>query len=466
MHTKYIREALKRTFIPTLFTVSSLCGFGQLKPVYDFQQDDTLLRKTYYEQALAQQKKLISSLGKEYRDDYKTVYEDRFKSVAGLLKSRRVVTAAEAHDYLGTILKKITDANPELKEVTIRLLFSRDWWPNAYSMGEGTIVINAGLLVYLDNEAELVFVLCHELAHYYLDHSNKSIRKNIETINSEEFKKEIKRLSKEEYRVGEQLELLVRKLAFGHLRHSRENEAEADRQAFAFMKKTGYDCRGIISCLRLLDKIDDSLLYKPLDPGQLFNFKEYPFRKKWVEKESAIFGEMKENDSPLTKAEKDSLKTHPDCEKRIFLLQDSVAHIVTGKKFLVNEVLFNRLKKIFIVEMTEQQFRDNNLTRNMYYCLLMLQGGENIPFAVYSIARDLNLAYEKQKAHRLGTMTDKETRGYRADYNLLLRMVDRLRLEELADLNYYFCTRYKDQLSGYAGFEEEMKKAQKYKNEN
>ena len=452
--------------IVTLLFVACFSSMAQLKPVYQFQQDDSVLKKNYYNQALAQQNAFISSLGKEYKDDYKEIYDNRFKEVADLLQSSRTVTAPEAHQYLQSILKKIVDANDELKQVTLRLVFTRDWWPNAYSLGEGTLVVNAGLMIFLDNEAEMVFVLCHELAHYYLNHSNNAIKKSVETANSEEFKKEIKRLSKEEYRVGQQLEILIKKLAFGSRRHNRDNEAEADRQAFQFMKKTGYDCNGIKTCLEMLDKVDDSLLYKPLVPEKIFDFNEYPFKKKWIQKESSIFSQMKDDDSPLTPKEKDSLKTHPDCKKRIELLKDSVQKVGTGKKFIVNEKFFTQLKQDFFVEMTEQEYKGKNLTHNLYYSLQMLQNRENIPYAVYSVARGLNLAYESQKNHRLGTITDKESRGYPADYNLLLRIFDRLRLDEIAAINYYFCSHYLAQMTGYEGFDEEMKKAEKFRKES
>src|SRR5436853_5092109 len=101
-------------------------------------------------------------------------------------------------------------------------------------------------MIFLANEAELAFVLCHELAHYYLDHSNKRIKKDIETVNSEEYKQEFKRISKSEYHISEQLEKLITKFAYGSSRHSRENEAEADRQGFLFLKNTGFDCGGML----------------------------------------------------------------------------------------------------------------------------------------------------------------------------------------------------------------------------
>jgi Zn-dependent protease with chaperone function len=458
-------ETVKKILSFLLVITIGPAVFAQLKPVYVFWKDDSLVKKNYFEEAAQVQDKLIESLDKKYKDDYKGVYKDRFDEVSHLLKSSRTVTAPEAHQYLQAILKKIVDANDELKPLKIRMVFSRDWWPNAYSMGEGTLVVNAGLMVFLDNEAELIFVLCHELSHLYLDHGNKAIKQRIETINSDEFKEEVKRLQKQEYRFFQQLNNLLKKLTFDSRQHGREHEAEADKQAFLFMKRTGYDCNGAISCLQMLDKVDDdSLLFKPLNLEQTFNFPAYPFKKKWTQKESVLFGAMIEDDSPLTKAEKDSMKTHPDCTKRIELLQDEVKAAGVGKKFQVDEALFKQLKNEFLVEMTEQEFKDHDLGHNLYYALVMLQNGKNMPIAIYSIARDLNVVYEAQKNHSAGQWFTAETRGWAPDYNLLLRMLTRLKLDEIAALNYNFCQQYSSQMAGYAGFAEEMEKATKRMN--
>jgi len=445
--------------------VISSAVISQLRPVYNFQKDDSILKKTYYEQALQDKNKLISSLSSEYKKDYQEIYEARFSEVSKLLQSTRTVTDREVHNYLQSILKKIKEANPALSAKQIRLLFSRDWWPNAFSMGEGTLIVNAGLMVFLDNEAELVFVICHELAHFYLDHSNKSIKKNVETYNSVAFQNELKRLSKQEYGAGQQVDELIKKFEFGNRRHSRENETEADRYAFIFMKNTGFDCNGIKTCLQLLDKVDDSLLYQPIDPEVTFNFSSYPFKKKWIQKESAIFSQMSNDDSPLTKKERDSLRTHPDCADRILHLEDSILRSRQGEKFIINKTLFEQLKKDFFVEIAEQQFKSNNLSRNLYYSLQMLQSGENTSYAMFAIARGLNIIYENQKNHKLGLITDKETRGYPADYNILLRMLDRLRLEEIANINYNFCMGHKAEMSVYAGFNDEFNKAVKQKSQ-
>ena len=454
--TRAFKNAL--VFLP--FLIIALCSAAQIRPLYSFQKDDSLLKKVYFDQSARKKNLLLASVDKKNAADYKKIYEDQFKEIGKLWQSDRSVTSPTAHGYLQSIIQKITSVNAELAKNDARVVFSRDWWPNAYSMGDGTIAINAGLLVFLRNEAELAFVVSHELAHYYLDHTNKAIKQYVEKVNSDEFQNGLKRIAKSEYGVNKQLEELTRSFAFSSRRHSRENEAAADKLAFHFMKKTGYDCNAIKTCLELLDKVDDSLLYQPADIRQVFNFPHYPFKSKWIQKESSIFSQV--NDTDATSAnERDSLKTHPDCAKRILLLHDSISSAATGGKgFLVNEDVFNQLKKDFFVEMTEQCYRDKNLSRNLYFSLLLLQSGENTPMAVYSIARCLNEIYDRQKNHQLGSCIDSESKGYPEPYNLLLRMLNQLRLGEVSSISFHFCQKYETDMRDYAGFREEMKKTQ------
>lgn len=447
-------------FVCLLFLQTSLIK-AQQNQLYQFPVDDSLVKQQYLKEALADYTALIASLDKESKKQYEEVYKDRFDMVKQLLASSRSITYTVAHNYLQQLLAKITNANPELKALKIRLLFNRDWWPNAYSMGEGTLTVNAGLMVYLKNEAELVFVLCHELSHLYLDHGNKAIKKYIEKVNSDEFKEEIKKLSKKEYSVNAELDKLIKDFAFGTYRHSRDNEAEADKKALEFMQKTGFNCNALVTCLNMMNSVDDTSFYKPLVPQDVLDFTSYPFKKKWVQKESSIFSEMKEADDGFTAAEKDSLKTHPDCLKRIALLTDKLLQAPAGNDFIVDSEAFKKLKADFLLEINEATFKAEKITRNLYYSLQMLQNGSNVSYAAFSVTRALNKIYAAQQNHTLGNITEKETRGYPADYNALLRMIDRLRLDEVAAICYHFASFYKKEAAAYPSFDKELDTAEK-----
>lgn len=441
--------------------VSFLCK-GQ-SAIYSFQQDDTLLKHKLFDAAEAKNKTIISALGKDNQKDYKKAYESQLAMVKDLLLTTRSVTEEKAYQYINAVVQRIISTNPELKGLDIRVVFSRDLWPNAYSIGDGTIAFNAGLFVYLHNEAEMAFVLCHELSHYFLDHSGKKIRKYVETVNSDDFKKEIKRLEKQEYQVRAQYEKLVKTIAFDIHRHSRDNEAEADRVGLRMMKNAGYNGQAFISTMQLLDKVDDTTFLRPLELKAMLSFPSYPFKDKWIKKESAIFGALNPEDaSELTKKERDSLKTHPDCSKRIALLSDS-ANAIKGRDFIVDEKTFNKLKEDFIAEIVEECFAAGNISRNLYYSLQLLQEGKYKSMAIYNIARDLNLLYQQQKEHTMGLSVDSENRQFPEPYNLLLRMLNRIRLEEIADLAFNFCAQYSEQAKEHPKFAEEWTKAKQHK---
>jgi Zn-dependent protease with chaperone function len=441
-----------KTTILTALLFFCITATAQLQPVYLFQQDDTVLKREYYNKALQKKSSLIANLPKEYNKDYKKAYNEMFTTAKDLLLSTRSVTEKKAHDFIQAVAAKIIQGNPELQKLDIRIVFSRDFAPNAFSVGDGTIALNGGLFVYLNSEAEMAFVLCHELAHYYLAHSMKRINRYVQVANSDSIKKELKRLSKQEYKVGEQLEKLLKELTFDIRRHSRTNEEEADKMGLQFLKKSGYNGRGFISVMQVLDKIDDTTLLAPLHLTQTLSMTGHVFNERWIKKESSIFAGVKSEDSEgLSAREKDSLKTHPDCMKRMALLQNE-AEQIQGASFSVNESLFKQLKQEFVPEIIEQVYRDENISYNLYLCLQLLQAGKHIPFAISSIGRNFNLIYKKQKEHTLGLMIDTENKKYSENYNLLLRMLNRLRLPEIADLNAAFCTHYQKEMKEYTGF--------------
>ena len=441
-----------KNILPCLLLLFSVAVNAQKKQVFPFQKDDSLLKDTYYKQAKQKNEETITALkGTDNAKEYKKIYEERFEQASELIKSSRCVTDAKAHAYIQAVVKRIVQANPELQPLNLRLFFTRDWWPNAYSMGDGTIAVNAGLFVFMQTEAELAFTLSHELAHFYLDHSGKAIQKYVETVNSKEFQAELKRISKEQFRSNEQLDKLTKGMVFNSRKHSRDKETEADKQGFAFFRKAGYNLTGAASCLKMLAKIDDTLLYKPLDLQQVLNFTESPFNNKWVRRETSIFSQVGKADESLSQQEKDSLKTHPDCEKRIASLADSLKYNPNASAdFLVDAEAFQFLKKSFFAEITEETYKQNNLSRNLYFSLLQLQANENRPLAIYSTARCLVQIYDQQKNHTLGKAMERESKYLSNDYNLLLRMCSRITLAELATLANAFATHYNASMQEYS----------------
>lgn len=439
---------------------------AQQNPFYTFQTDDTILKKSWVQSVRLVKTSWLSKVKPSLKKDYEEIYKTHFEQIEKTIGGKSTVTAKEPYQYLQQVLSKIVKANPVLKTDELRIFFTRDWWPNAYSMGDGSIAINAGLMVHMQNEAELAFVLCHELAHYYKSHTLQSVDNYITITNSPEFQKKLKELSKQQYGVNKELEKLSLNLIFNSRHHGRSRETEADMQAFSFFKNTGYNANGIVSLLQLLDTVDKATVFPKLNVQAMLNFEGYPFKKKWIQEESAIFSKMNTQTVEDKAREIDSFKTHPDCSVRIAALKDSVASQNSGKDFLVDENYFQKLKEELLLEMIEHTYQSDNLSRNLYYNLLLLQQQKHTNLAAYLISRDLNKLYEQQKKHKAGLLVDTENKFYAADYNQLLRMLNRIRLDEMAQLTKSFCNRYLLSLKEFQPVAEQINIAEKNNNQN
>ncbi|MEJ8816703.1 M48 family metallopeptidase [Lacibacter sp. H407] len=456
-----------KTIVHT-FASLLLCSLlsAQQNPFYNFQTDDTILKKNWVQSVQNVKKSWLAQVTPSLKKDYEEIYKTHFEQIEKTITGKSCITAKEPYSYLQRVLSKIIQANPVLKADELRLFFTRDWWPNAYSMGDGSIAINAGLVIHLQNEAELAFVLCHELAHYYRSHTRQSVDQYVTVTNSPEFQKKLKELSKKQYGVNAELEKLSLNLIFNSRHHGRTRETEADMQAFSFFKNTGYDANGIVSLLQLLDTVDKATVFPKLNVQTILNFENYPFKKKWIQDESVIFSKINMQTAEEQAKEIDSFKTHPDIPQRIAALKDSVASQTTGKDFLVDENYFQKLKEELLLEMIEHTYQSDNVSRNIYYNLLLLQQQKQTNLAAYLIARDLNKLYEQQKNHKAGLLLDTENKFYSDDYNQLLRFLNRIRLNEMAQVTRSFCNRYLLPLKELQPVAEQINIAEKNNNQH
>ncbi|HSN59425.1 MAG TPA: hypothetical protein VLR49_00715, partial [Ferruginibacter sp.] len=89
-----------KSVIFLLLIHSSFATYSQVQPVYRFLQDDTIIKKKFYEKALQYNTAAINSLAKENKDEYTKIYNSRFKEIKELLSSSRSLTTAVALQYL------------------------------------------------------------------------------------------------------------------------------------------------------------------------------------------------------------------------------------------------------------------------------------------------------------------------------------------------------------------------------
>jgi Peptidase family M48. len=430
------------------------CARSQQLNFYNPPDDDARKYTEWISATEKRYKQDLSSLTGRNKKFLVELYKERYERIKKMYDQNEIVGSAEATAYLQKLYSTIAQANPVLQPLETRIAFSRTWWPNASSMGEGTILFNIGLFHKLQNESQAAFVICHELAHLYLNHSNNSINRYVNTVTSDEFKKELKRINSSQYQQGQQLESLLTSLISGSRRHSREYEAEADSMALEWLKNTGFDVQHVLSCLQLLDSVDHDKYHINPPLNKLFHFSEYPFQEKWVKEEKSLFTAMAASTEEEAKKGMDSLKTHPDCKARIAKLQARVEQYrqPAGKPFVVNEQLFHKLQTEFDYEIIDYCYRTGNISRSLYYTLQLLQLQPHNAYLVTNTGRCLNELYTAQKEHVLSHRVDMPSPYNDNDYNTLLQFIQRLRLGDLAAFCYYFLKPYEQGFSTHEDF--------------
>jgi Zn-dependent protease with chaperone function len=366
------------------------------------------------------------------------LYHQRFNSLNERFTVNEFISTPEINNYLTSLVNEILKVNPELKTLGTRFLFSKAYWPNAYSTGEGTIVINIGLFTKLDNESQLVFALCHELSHLYLNHSNKAIDYYINTLYSDEFQAKLKALKKKEFEKNKELDKLEKGVVFTGRRHGRQHESEADSMALVFMKNTHFDVSASIGLLKILDNIDKDTYNTEEGLRTVFNSPDFPFQNKWIKQEEAFFGVTKESD--LADKETDSLKTHPDCKLRITRLNPIIEKlkIETGIKNKVNQLYYDSLKKLFSFEIVEYCFKMDDISRCLYQAMELYKQYPEDAYLTTMIGKCFNAMYTNQKNHTLYQIVTLPSALGEKNYNTLLEFIQHIKLQEIAGIGYFF----------------------------
>lgn len=446
--TRYHYALLKNISVIILALGFATLSPAQTGPVYQPIREDSATRQACIDilnKRYDADVKSIEGKNKKYISD---IYKERVDYIIDRFHEKDPIIAGKEQAYLNRIVDKIIKANLRLQGINQHIYFSRDYWPNAYSTGEGSIFFNIGLFHKMSSEAQLVFVLCHELAHYYLDHGNKSIEQYVNTVYSDEFQKKLKEIKKTEYQKREAFENLTKGFAFKSRRHSREYESQADSMALEFMKNTDFDLSESMTCMALLDTADTDKYNFELNLQRTFNFQAYAFKSSWLEQEDLLTMTAEKN-----KKEEDSLKTHPDCKIRIGKLSDQIRKINKpgGRKFLSDATEFESLKSAFDLEIIEYCFQSGQISRALYFSLEMLNHYPDNPYLHAMVGRCLNQFYIYQKNHELNKIVDLPSNDHKKNYNDLLHFIGNLRLTEIAALSYYYLQQFesKDQNNEY-----------------
>ncbi|MBL0330280.1 MAG: M48 family metallopeptidase [Bacteroidetes bacterium] len=264
------------------------------------------------------------------------------------------------NDPLGNYVNKVADEllknDPELrKQIHIYVTKSPD--VNAHAFDKGFIFINVGLLAQLENEAQLAYVLAHEITHVVKKHS---VNQYIENIKLDK--------GTSSYETGSYEARNIAKYRF-----SQDNETEADAEGLARIKESRYS-------VKALNGAFDVLQYSYL-PFELVDFKKSFFEDQYLILPDTFFlkktAEIKSNDDY-----DDTKSTHPNIRKRRGAVEPELAVLdeASRKKYIVSEEEFKKVREIARFESCRLYLVDRDYINAIYASYILL---EKYPENVY-----------------------------------------------------------------------------------
>jgi len=183
---------------------------------------------------------------RKFVDFYSEAAEGFGLSVASIIAAQGLYKNAPLATYvnkLGTVVASAADT-PEIQYRFFLLDISQ---PNAYACPGGFIFISKGMLQLVENEAQLAFVLAHEIAHVSRFHGLKEIKLMENQIAAEDVFAEMERdladrSSQKFADLSKDLESDIREMA-ATLTEGRLDtyEEEADAVALLLLARSGYN---------------------------------------------------------------------------------------------------------------------------------------------------------------------------------------------------------------------------------
>lgn len=401
------------------------------EPYYDADSKQKALAQTQVHASI--EKNLATPL--QLNTDGKKMYMAQcaeIKENIGVLMDKKALFDDILWPYLKATHAKVVAVNPHLPPTQVILVAEAS--PNAFSIGDGTLIFYTGLLSELENEAQLAFILCHEIAHFVLHHTEKQLVQNIERIQSKTFKEDLKRLQEAKYNQVDLVESMLLKMQFRSRYHNRSQERQADSLAYQLFLKTDFDATQAQRLMELFQTIDEPVKDTALQLTQHFGCAQFPHKKMWTATKStstwasALTVQKSENQKIA-----DSLSTHPDAGMRLKWLDELANKLHSQvKQNRGNE--YTSVKYLSAIENVEVAYREHKYDLAIYLAILYQKIHPECAYFKNVFALSLKELYVHGKNHTLSAVLAQTSPYYAPRYNELLTLLNNLSLSDLLAL--------------------------------
>ena len=342
--------------------------------------------------------------------------------------------------YLNSLISRIQAANPSIASKRYHVLLLRSSSANASNRGDGIIVVNLDLFRRLRSEAELVFILCHELSHDIEGHVMDGIIRRAELYGNT-YKKEVKKAGSREFERNKATIDVYTSYRARFTDYRRRHEYEADSIGLMLYANLGYPFEDAVNVIELLDSVDMPYYDHKIDLKKYFDFSAAPFNPEWLDPgdhKDILGGNVEE----VYKVP-DSLKTHPECKHRSealvrIILEQRPGAKVPDAKDLGN---YQYYKTVAEFEMIESLMDNGDMGFALHNALQML---EIYPQNLYLHCAVANCLYEISMAqlhHKFSITVAFPDKTYSLGYNELLVFLHNLSRKDLIGLTSNYCSK-------------------------
>jgi Zn-dependent protease with chaperone function len=399
------------------FTILSQHTFKPAKVSRSNDEVSAMIKKAYLEE--------IEQIPDHFTQKQKLYlirkYADRKESSEEMLKSGFVIDNGELYNYMVELRDQIVQANPQISS-DLKVFVVRDLSPNAFTVGDNIVYVNLGLLYRLRNNEELIYILCHEIAHNTLKHSKIAQEKYVDEIQNDSLTTELKRRMNKKYGNVSALNELMIPWLLSSKEFSRNNEFAADSLGMIYYTNMGLDPKMALGTFLMLEEADherDTIWVNSQHWSGVSVCGHSCSKMNNTYKGSSI------NRAGLVKDDqyKDLLRSHPFEEER-FTKLESDFNLTFDDQFH-SDTFF--LWKYYVEnEMIHNSFMSENLGKTIFYILqndsIHLDQGYADQMLSLSFAI---LGYEKSRRREgkwMGWLAEEDDKVYKDFYSYIRKL--------------------------------------------
>lgn len=330
-----------RHLLSVLYVLFVFLAQGQV----DFNQYTTLLSSGPIPEDFTQrtynklESDIIGSTEDMSNAEKKVFYTKTNYSVDGLMHSGSVLFGDPITEYIEAVAKKILQKDKALfRELRFYALKSNT--SNAFSTEQGIVFVTTGLLSQITSEAQLAFVLAHEISHYTQEH----------VLDSYSYQQENRSASIEHMSV-----------------YSKDRELEADRLGLELYASAGYSKDEIVPTF-------DVLLYSylPFDELQVPNSYFTDLDSLFVP--NSLFP-VEPYEIKAVEDEDDSRSSHPNIKTRKDQIQSEIDRVKNWRNetFKLGEERFREVRNIARFEVVRINMHEAEYAKAIYSIFLLEQ---------------------------------------------------------------------------------------------